>query len=66
MPAPLRQPKKQPRRNRLTVMLNDSEKRALERYCRRYGISNRSAAVRQLLIGNLLRRLDTDSPTLFD
>lgn len=66
MPSPLRQPKKPPRKNRLTVMLNDSEKKALDRYCQRYGINNRSAAVRQLLISNLLRRFDTDSPTLFD
>jgi hypothetical protein len=47
-------------------MLNDSEMRALERYCNQYTISNRSKLIRETLMRNILKRFDTDSPTLFD
>lgn len=55
-----------PRRNRLCVLLNDREQRALEGYCRRYRVTNRSALVRRVLIESILRRLNADAPTLFD
>lgn len=47
-------------------MLNDSEMRALERYCTQYTVSNRSKLIRETLMRNILKRFDTDSPTLFD
>ncbi|MBQ8100382.1 MAG: hypothetical protein IJ169_03730 [Paludibacteraceae bacterium] len=52
--------------NRVTIMLNDSEQRALDRYCLRYGVTNRSRLIRELLMKGILRRFDADSPTLFD
>ena len=58
--------KKALRQNRLTVMLNDSEMRALDNYCERYNIRNRSNFVRTTLMKSILRRFDADSPTLFD
>lgn len=58
--------KTQPRNNRLTVLLNDSEQRALTNYCRRYHILNRSRFVRETLMKKILHQLDADSPTLFD
>ncbi|HCS87020.1 MAG TPA: hypothetical protein DIW30_00855 [Bacteroidales bacterium] len=58
--------KKALRKNRISVMLNDSEMRALENYCQRYKFRNRSQAIRQLLIKNILQRFDNDTPTLFD
>ena len=58
--------KKMPRKNRLTVLLNESEQRALDNYCRRYRITNKSKFVRETLMKNILHRFDADSPTLFD
>ena len=58
--------KKQPRRNRISIMLNDSELRTVTRYCERYKYRNRSDMIRQTLLGAILKRFDKDSPTLFD
>lgn len=47
-------------------MLNDSEMRALQKYCDRYTITNRSKLIRETLMHNILKRFDFDNPTLFD
>lgn len=47
-------------------MLNDSELRALNRYCDKYTVSNRSKLIRETLLRDILKRFDKDSPTLFD
>lgn len=54
------------RTNRVTIVLNDSELRILERYCQRYTVTNRSRLIRETLMREVLKRLDMDSPTLFD
>ncbi|MBO8460506.1 MAG: hypothetical protein IAA73_09265 [Bacteroidetes bacterium] len=51
--------------HRHTFMLNEQEERALERYCRRYRISNKSKFIREAVINVILRRFDEDHPTLF-
>ena len=58
--------KPQPRKNRISILLNDSELRALERYCDQYTVTNRSRLIRETLMRNILKRFDSDSPTLFD
>lgn len=58
--------KTEPRNHRVTIMLNDSEMRMLERYCNQYTVKNRSKLIRETLMRNILRRFDKDSPTLFD
>lgn len=55
-----------PRSQRVTIMLNESEMRALNRYVEKYGITNRSRLIREALMMNILKRFDADSPTLFD
>ena len=47
-------------------MLNDSEQRALDRFCLRYNITNRSRLVRESLMRAILRKIENDQPTLFD
>lgn len=59
----MRKPK---RGHRISILLNDSEMRALEKYCDRYTVSNRSKLIRETLMRNILKRFDTDNPTLFD
>ena len=54
------------RRHRITISLNDSEMRALQRYCEKYVVNNRSKLIRETLMHNILKRFDKDSPTLFD
>lgn len=54
------------RKHRVTIMLNDSEMRMLERYCSQYTVKNRSRLIRETLMRNILKRFDKDSPTLFD
>ncbi len=55
-----------PRRNRVSILLNDKEMQALNKYCDKYMVSNRSRLIRETLMRNILRRFDADSPTLFD
>ena len=54
------------RTNRVSILLNDSELRALDRYCEKYGVRNRSRFVRKTLMRSVLKRFEKDTPTLFD
>ena len=58
--------KKLPRTHKVSIMLNDSEMRALDKYCDKYTVKNRSKLIRQTLMQNILKRFDEDTPTLFD
>ena len=58
--------RRQPSNHAVTVLLNDSEMRTIERYCERYKYRNRSEMIRQVLMRSILKRFDKDSPTLFD
>ena len=58
--------KKAPRENRISILLNDSEQRALDRFYERYKIKNRSRLVRETLMRAILKKIDNDQPTLFD
>lgn len=59
----MRKPKRQ---HKISILLNDSEMKALTKYCDRYTVSNRSKLIRETLMRNILKRFDTDNPTLFD
>ena len=65
-PTPAYRKKKQPRTYRVSLLLNEREQRALERYCDRYTISNRSRLIRETLMRAILSRQENDQPTLFD
>lgn len=54
------------RTHQVSILLNDSEMRALSRYCEKYGVKNRSRFVRETLIHYVLKQFEKDSPTLFD
>ena len=58
--------KKQAREHRISIMLNESELRTLDRFCERYEIANRSRLIRETLMRALLKKMDKDQPTLFD
>ena len=57
---------KERRTHKVTISLNDSEMRAVQRYCDKYTVRNRSKLMRETLMQSILKRFDKDSPTLFD
>jgi len=57
---------KAPREHRVSILLNESEQRILDRFCERYGVRNRSRLVRETLMRAILKKMDNDQPTLFD
>ena len=58
--------RKQPREHRISILLNDQEQRVLDRFCDKYGVSNRSRLIRETLMRAILRQTENDQPTLFD
>lgn len=57
---------KSPREHRVSILLNDSEQKTLDRFCVRYGVKNKSRLIRETLMRAILRQLEKDQPTLFD
>jgi metal-responsive CopG/Arc/MetJ family transcriptional regulator len=49
-----------------SFLLNSKEMRAIDRYCKKYKISNRSRFIRETIISAILKKFDEDHPTLFD
>jgi len=54
------------RTNRLTLMLNDREMRALSIYCNRYRIKNKSEFLRETIMTAILKRFEEEHPSLFE
>ncbi|MBQ0118390.1 MAG: hypothetical protein MJZ88_04120 [Paludibacteraceae bacterium] len=54
------------RQNKISILLNDSEMRVLNKYCDRYRVRNRSKLIRETLMRAFLKQFDKDQPTLFD
>ena len=54
------------RTNRLSLMLNDREMRALNIYCSRYRIKNKSEFLRGTIMQAILKRFDDEHPTLWE
>lgn len=57
---------KAPREFKVSIMLNESEMRALDRFCEQYNVSNRSRLIRETLMRTILKQMERDEPTLFD
>lgn len=54
------------RRNKVNLALNDMELKAINQYCDRYRISNRSKFLREAILTEVLKRFDRDYPSLFE
>lgn len=54
------------RTNRLSVMLNNREMKALGVYCSRYRIKNKSEFFRETVMKYILRRFEEEHPTLWE
>jgi hypothetical protein len=54
------------RTNRLSVMLNNRELRALGIYCNRYRVKNKSEFLRETVMKAILKRFEEEHPTLWE
>jgi hypothetical protein len=54
------------RNNRLSLMLNNREARALGIYCSRYRVRNKSEFLRETIMKAILKRFDNEHPTLWE
>ena len=54
------------RTNRLSLMLNNRELRALGVYCNRYRVKNKSEFLRETLMKAILKRFEEEHPTLWE
>lgn len=57
---------KQAREYKVSILLNESEQRVLDRFCDKYGVHNRSKLIRETLMRAILKKMEIDQPTLFD
>lgn len=60
------EPKDNKRNRRLVCHISDEENAFIERYLRKYKISNKSRWVRETLMTFIYQNLSKDYPTLFD
>jgi hypothetical protein len=54
------------RNNRLSLMLNNREMRALGIYCNRYRIKNKSGFLRETIMRAILKRFEEEHPSLWE
>jgi len=54
------------RTNRLSLMLNNRELRALGIYCNRYRVKNKSEFLRETIMKAILKRFEEEHPTLWE
>jgi len=54
------------RTNRLSLMLNSREMRALGIYCNRYRVKNKSEFLRATIMKAILKRFEEEHPTLWE
>jgi hypothetical protein len=54
------------RNNRLSLMLNNREARALGIYCNRYRVRNKSEFLRATIMKAILKRFEDEYPTLWE
>ena len=54
------------RTNRTSLMFNGREQEAIELYCEKYKITNKSKFMRKAIMTEVLKRFDEDYPTLFE
>ena len=52
--------------HRSTFMLTDEENRAIDQYCKKYNIKNKSKFMREAVLRTVMERFLDDYPTLFD
>lgn len=54
------------RTNRAAILFNGREQEAINLYCEKYKIRNKSKFMREAIMTEVLKRFDQDYPTLFE
>jgi hypothetical protein len=54
------------RSNRLSLMMNNREMRALGIYCDRFRVKNKSEFLRETIMRAILKRFEEEHPTLWE
>ena len=54
------------RTNRTSILFNQREQEAINLYCEKYKITNKSRFMREAIMTEVLKRFDEDYPTLFE
>lgn len=54
------------RKHRKTILFNKREIQAVDHYCKRYKIKNKSKFMREIIITSILKKFDEDYPSLFE
>jgi hypothetical protein len=54
------------RKHKLSFLFNELEQSALENYCKKYKVDNRSKFMRETIVTAILTQFDKDYPSLFD
>ncbi len=52
--------------NRCTILFNTPESRAIDHFCNKFRIKNKSRFMREAIITEVLRKFDANYPTLFE
>lgn len=52
--------------HRQSLMFNKREMRAINRYCARYKVANKSKFMRETIITTIIKKFDEDYPSLFE
>lgn len=52
--------------HRKSILFNKRELNAINHYCRKYKVKNRSKFMRETIIATILQKFDEDYPTLFE
>ncbi len=54
------------RTNRTAILFNQREQEAINLYCEKYKIRNKSKFMRESIMTEILKKFDEDYPTLFE
>ena len=54
------------RKNRLSLLLNNREMRAIGVYCSRYRVKNKSEFMRATIMKEIIKRFDEEYPSLWE
>ena len=52
--------------NRQSILFNERELKAIDHYCSRFKINNRSKFMREAIITEILKKFDQNHPTLWE
>lgn len=52
--------------NRQAIMFNDREMNAINHYCKRFKIGNKSKFMRETIISEILKKFEENYPTLWE